>query len=264
MKAVLAVLVLLPTIASADVVVVTGAPGSGQTIAQPFAPATPTAAQPEKQGIEARQDVVASNRGIAASTAITVPEGKVEVTLQTVVLAGLISLNAGLTKSTEVWVEGAAAVGIDSGDTPHEYGIGIKQSLLRTPKLAIALTASARKISENSGETLGGVGAVATVCVDDACGLQVSGSLQRMFGFHESEYDDNGPGENVITLGASLGNATTRVMVETMTIEGDSLGFLGVRFGSKSVAVDLALVTTLDNHDNDEPAIPWIGVSGRM
>lgn len=268
MKAVLASLVLLPAIAAADVVVVSGAPGSGQAVTQPFVPTIPAApAKPKKLGIEARQDVAASNRGLAAATAITVPEGQVEATLQSVVpVAGLIGLNAGLTKSTEVWVEagGVLDFGDDGGGGGHEFGVGIKQSLLRTSRVALALTASARRFSGSGGESLGGIGAVGTLCVDDDCGLEVSAGLQRMFGFHESDYDSNGPGENLITLSASMGTPTTRLIVEAMSIDGDSLGFLGVRLGSKTVAVDLALVTFLEDYDSELPAIPWIGLTGRM
>ncbi len=265
MKAVLAALVLLPSIASADVVLVTGAPGSGQTGLQPFTPATP--AKPKKQGIAARQDVVATNRGIAAPTAITVPEGAVEATLQVIVpFAGLAGLNAGITKSTEIWLEGAGTiVGDSGGDTEHEYGVGMKQVLLRTQKAAIALTGSMRKFSTNSGDSLLSIGAVGTACVDDDCNFEVSGSIARVFGFHKSSYDNNGPGENLITLSASAGNATTRVMLEAMEVEGESIGFLGVRFGNRTAAMDLALVTSLSDHsEGDIPALPWVGFSARL
>ena len=264
MKAVLAALLLLPAIASADVVLVTGAPGSGQTAPQPFTPATP--AKPNKQGIDARQDVVGTNRGIAAPTAITVPEGKVETTLQAVIpFAGLAGINAGITKSTELWIEGAGTiVGDSGGDTEHEYGVGIKQVLLRTDKGAIALTGSMRKLSTSDADSLMSIGAVGTLCVDDECALEISGSLARVFGFHESEYDENGPGENLITVSASLGNATTRVMLEAMGVDGESIGFLGVRFGNRNAAMDLALVTVLTEDTGDVPALPWVGFSARM
>ena len=255
MKAVLAALLLLPTIASADVVVVTGAPG--QTAVQPFTPATP--AKPKKQGIDARQDVVATNRGIAAPTAITVPEGAVEATLQAVVpFAGLAGLNAGITKSTEIWLEGAGAILADGGgDAGHEYGVGLKQVLLRTPKAAIAVTGSMRKFSKNSGDSLQSIGAVGTLCVDDDCGLEVSGSIGRVFGVQDK-------GENLITLSASAGNATTRVLLEAMAVSGGSIGFLGVRFGNRTTTMDLALVTALDSHSEGVPALPWVGFSARL
>jgi hypothetical protein len=263
MKAVLAALVLFPTIASADVVLVTGAPGSGQVAAQPFVPG-PASKPKKKQGIDARQDVVASNRGVAAPTAITVPQGTVELTLQSVIpFAALGGLNAGVTKSTELWIEGGAAIA-DSDEHPYEYGAGIKQVLVRSDKLAIALTGSMRKFSEDGDNKLMSVGGVGTLCIDDECGLLVSGSIARIWGFNESDYDDNGTGENLITLSASAGNATTRVMLEAMQVDGEAIGFFGVRFGNKTTALDLALVTALSEDTGDVPALPWIGVSSRM
>lgn len=259
MKAVLAALVLLPTIAAADVVLVTGAPGSGQTIPQPLAPATP--AKPNKQGIDARQDVVATNRGIAAPTAITVPEGTVEATLQILVpVGGLGGINAGITKSTELWLESAGTV---MGDSEHEYGVGIKQVLVRTQKGAIALTGSARKFSTND-RSLKALGAVGTLCINDDCGLEVSGSIARVFGVNEGDYDDNGPGETLVTLSASAGNATTRVMLEAMQVDGEAIGFLGVRIGNRTTTMDLALVTTLTEDTGEVPALPWVGITGRL
>lgn len=264
MKAVLAALLLVPTLASADVVLVTGAPGSGQAAAQPFVPAAPE--KPKKLGLDARQDVVASNRGVAAPTALTVPQGKVEATFQSVVpFAGLIGLNAGVTSTTELWIEGAAAIADGDDDVPHEYGAGVKQVLVRTQRLAIAATGSIRRFAgDGDDEKLMSVGGVATACIDDNCGLAVSGSLARVWGFDESDYDSNGPGENLITLSASAGSATTRVMLEAMQVDGEAIGFLGVRFGNKTTALDLALVTALTENTGDVPALPWIGLSTRM
>lgn len=261
MKAAVAalVLVLAPAIASADVLVTTGAPGSGQTVAQPFVAPAP----PKKSPIDQRQDVVASGRGLAAPTAITVPAGQVELTMQSLIpFAALAGLNAGLTSTTEVWVEGATAFVEDAGG---EYGAGIKQSLVRTRNLALAVTGSMRKFTDGgSGNKLLGIGGVATLCVDDGCALELSGSLARIWGFNESDYDTNGPGANLITVSASVGNATTRFLVEAMTVDGDTIGFLGLRFGNKKWAMDLAVVRPFDDGDMEVPALPWIGASARL
>lgn len=263
MKAVLAALVVLPVVASADAPPMTGPPGSTEPAVQPFqAAVAPVRA---KLGIEARQDVVAGNRGLAAPTAITVPAGKVEVTVQTLIpFAGLGGLNAGLTSTTEVWVEGALAYA-DEGDTGTELGVGAKQILVRTKNIAIAATGSVRRFAgSGDDERLMGVGGVVTLCVDDGCGLEVSGSLARMWGFHESDYDTNGPGENLVTLSASAGNATTRVMIEAMSIDDETVGFFGVRFGSAKQAIDVALVRPLGEEELDIPGLPWIGFSARL
>lgn len=215
------------------------------------------------RGIEARQEVSASGRGLVTPTAITVPAGGVEVSLQSVVpLGGILGLVAGITGTTEVWAEGAAVI---LEDQAGAYGAGIKQSLLRTQHIAIAATGSARMLTDDGkSEPLYAVGAVATVCVDDACAVEVSGSYARVWGYTDDHYDDSGPRHHLVTGSVSLGNTTTRFLVEGMWLGGEGAGLLGMRFGTKKYAVDLAIARPIvDEFDDDIPGLPWIGFTAR-
>lgn len=280
MKAVLAALLLqlLSNVAAAGPVVIDGPPGSqlapGPSPAvsedPPVRPSVPAQPTPVKlHGLELRQLAVASNRGLITSTAVTVPEGKVEVTLQAVIpFVGMVGLNAGITKSTELWVDGATSINRDGGsDSETAYGIGVKQVLLRGGNASFALTGSVRKLSSgfSSGDGWRSLGAVGSLCSDDSCNLMISGGVQRLFGFRHSYDGDSGGSEAVtmVTLNASLGSGSTRLLLDTVTIDGGTVGFLGLRLGNKSAAFDLGFAKALSDQGGAE-TVPWLGVTGRM
>ncbi|CAN5818445.1 hypothetical protein BH11MYX3_BH11MYX3_45880 [soil metagenome] len=277
MKAVLAALLLplLPTVAAAGPMVIDGPPGSqpaptpapARSEDPPVRAAVPAQPTPVKLlGMDLRQSAVASNRGLVSSTALTVPEGKVEVTLQAVVpFFGIASLNAGITKSTELWVAGATTINDESeGDSETAYGIGVKQVLVRGRNASVALTGSLRKFSGgfNSGNGWKSLGAVASLCSDDSCNLLVSGGVQQLFGFRDGDYGES-KAVTMVTLNASVGSGNTRLLLDTVTIEGETVGFLGVRLGGRSGAFDLGFAKALGDHGEDS-TIPWVGVTGRM
>lgn len=246
----------------------------GATVPVPYAanPIAPAAqpAQPKKIGLDALQTRAASNRGLVTSTAVTVPEGKVEVTLQALVpFAGVASLNAGITKTTELWVDAVSTDESDyDGSRETAYGIGVKQVLFRDKKLAFALTGSLRKMtSYGTGHGWKSLGGVGTLCLDDACGVVMSGGLQYLFGYHDGYYSDYGgessTGEAMVTLGISAGSATTRFLIDTVTLDGHTLGFLGMRLGNGSGAFDFGFAKAL-GEDGGEETIPWVGLTGRL
>ena len=259
-----------PAFAETDVA--DGPPGVTPPILYPASPVAPPAkpAEPEKLGLDALQLRAASNRGLVGSTALTVPEGKVEVSLQAVVpFAGIASLNAGITKTTEVWVDGASTTESDDGSNETAYGFGVKQVLFRDKRFAVALTGSLRKMSAGYGtgqgwKSLGGVG---SLCLDDRCGILVSGGVQQLFGYRERYSDDFSGVEpesvTMVTLGISAGTATTRFLIDTVTVDGDTLGFLGMRLGNATGAVDFGFVKMLGEQGGDE-TIPWVGLTGRL
>ncbi|MBA3459299.1 MAG: hypothetical protein H0T46_05015 [Deltaproteobacteria bacterium] len=266
MKAVLAALLLAPTLAAAGPIVYSGPPGSAPPapiapLAQPVSPEVPK----KTVGFDRMQERVASGRGLVTSTALTVPEGKVEASFQLVVpFLGIGGLNAGITKSTEVWVDGATTFESDGeGSEEHAYGIGIKQVIVRNKNVAIALTASLRKISENSESGWKSIGAVGSLCVDDDCSVMVSGAAQRLFS-HRDEYYGDGSDAMMFTFGTSIGNRTTRVLIDLVSVDEESIAFFGMRFGGTSMAFDAGIVKPLMDSEGDVPTIPWLGLTARM
>lgn len=253
--------------AAVAVVVLFAAPAfaqaPGEVTVQPPPPA-PT-------GLDARRDAVAETRGLVGSTALTVPEGRAEVTVQAIVpYAGILGVNVGLTKTTELWVDGAASFDPHGeGESEHAYGIGIKQVLVKSKQVAFAVTGSVRK-AEGFGGSEGwtSLGVVGTLCADDHCGLMVSGAVQRLFSYRDDTwYGDDGyttddQDVTMVTLSASVGGATTRFLVDLVSLDRDKVGFLGLRFGNKLAAVDLAIAKAIGEDDGE--TIPWVGVTGRM
>ncbi len=221
------------------------------------------------RGLEARQAAAASNRGLVTSTALTVPEGKVEVTLQVVVPAfGIAGLNAGLTKSTELWVDGATSLGEGDGNgNEATYGAGIKQVLLHGHNASLALTGAVRAFPNgyNSSRGWKSLGAVGSLCTDDSCYVMISGGVQRLFGFHASYdgYSDETDAATMFTLNGSLGTGTTRFLVDFVKVGRDRAGFLGLRLGSRLMAFDLGFARPLSDYGGEQ-TIPWVGVTGRM
>lgn len=282
MKAVLVALTLpfasLTSVAVAAPIVIQGPPGSDPAAsapvvtpaavtpcAAPAAPAQPTPAKP--LGLAARQQAVASDHGLVSSTAITIPEGHVEVSLQMLApYAGIATLGAGITKSTELWVDGATTLSNDGGEAEHTYAVGLKQVLFRSRNGSIAATGSLRKFSSGYGESDGwkSLGLVGSACVDDGCGLMVSGSVQRLFGYYSYDYDTGGStnAQTLITVGASVGGSTTRFLLDVVQLNEDSVGFLGLRLGTASAAFDLGFGKSLG--EGSDETIPWVGVTGRM
>lgn len=266
MKAVLVALLLAPTLAAAGPIAYDGPPGSAPPapiapLAQPVSPDAPK----KLVGLDGLQQRVASGRGLVASTALTVPEGRVEASFQLVVpFVGIGGLNAGITKSTEIWVDGATTFESDGdGSEEHAYGIGIKQVLVRNKNAAIAVTGSLRTISENSDGGWTSIGAVGSLCVDDDCSVMISGAAQRLF-MQRDEYDGGDSGSMMFTFGTSIGNRTTRVLIDLITVDDESIAFFGMRFGGTSMAFDAGIVKPLMDSEGDVPTIPWLGLTARM
>ena len=235
MNAVTVVLVLLPALASAD--------------------------------IAARQQTVASTRGILSSTAITVPRGHVEATLQLPLsLPGVIlGVNVGVTRTTELWIDGGTSLFDGDADPERTFGIGVKQVIVRGAKAAVALTGALRRVStrilESKGyQSLGGVG---TLCVDDRCIVELSAAYQYLFNYRQGSPDGNySYGAHLVSLGASVGSPAVRGLIEVISIKEDRAVALGARWAAGGFALDAAVVLTVDG--GRSAPLPWVAVTGRM
>jgi hypothetical protein len=210
----------------------------------------------------------AATRLIASSTAITVPRGHVEATLQIPLsLPGVIlGVNVGMTRTTELWIDGGTSLGGDDGDARRIYGIGVKQVIARGARAALALTGSLRGVSpailESKGyQSLGGVG---TLCVDSGCIVELSAAYQYLIGYRKGSPDGNYIyGAHLVSAGASFGSREIRGMVEVISIKEDTWVALGVRWAGGAFALDAALLQSGDDEGRSRP-FPWAAVTVRM
>jgi hypothetical protein len=173
----------------------------------------------------------------------------------------MLGINAGITRTTEIWADAIATVPEDEGAS-RAYGAGIKQIIGRTPNAAFAVTASIRKLDDGydaQGVGWKSLGAVASLCVDDSCNFLVSGALQELFSYREAH---DGEQATMLTLGVSVGGSTSRVLAELVDLDGASIGFLGARFGNRSAAFDLGFGTALGEGGGE--SLPWLGLTGRL
>ena len=209
----LAALSWLANAAAAD----SGPPGLAAPSAAPSAAPTaaPGATLPAPEPPSALDDAAqypASDRGALFENAITVPQGQAEVNLRATVGVAALDLRFGVTSTTELSVEVGMAA--SSPSTVPEIAVGIKQVLVRGRRFRLAVDGSLRNVFYNPNVEepaccgagigddsvqsqsiqIGGIGAVATGCVDSRCFFRVSmgGQVWVAFG------DNGGTVERVV------------------------------------------------------------------
>ena len=219
----------------------------------------PVDAPPTKSTIQQQSESVGSQRHFLSGTALTVPQGQVELSAKSAILVNGMSIAAGLTSTTEVWADIYGVLEEGGGI----YGLGIKQVLARGDSWQLAATGSIRGGSDGGGdEKIGSLGGVISACTEQ-CAAMASAGVQVLF---TQDDDETLP---IYSGGLSLGSATTRLVGEVMfaTENGalEGIGYLGVRWGSKKLAVDLGLIHPIEEGGSgDIPAWPLLSVAGRM
>jgi hypothetical protein len=264
MKPVLVLTLLLPALAHADetrvaTAVIEGPPGSDLDAPPgPPPPEVPPAPVEELRGLAARAVMVGAQQGLVTGTALTVPEGKVEIALRTALpLGGLLSLAGGLTSTTELWVD-AGRFGEDSDDLAT-YAVGLKQVVGGGTNAQLAVTGSLRSVKEGGGddlERIASLGAVVSLSSDGG-GLTVSGGLTGM-----TLLDDSGDAVLLGTVGVSMGSQTTRMLAEVVRLHDEgTVGFLGLRLGNAKAALDVGTVVA---PEEGFIPLPLLSFRGRM
>jgi hypothetical protein len=250
-----------PPPARVATVVVDGPPGS---IELPPAPPPPDAVvavtPPPLSAIAAQSQVVASQRGILTGTALTVPAGKVELGARTAFLASGVTINGGLSSTTELWAEAYGVV--DEGSI---VGAGIKQVLGRGDSWQLAATASVRVLTEENQHDLGSeemrigsVGGVLTMCTE-SCSVMLTGAVQLWMATGEESFP-------VGTLGVSFGGKRARLFGEIVRPLADvddddaNVAFFGLRFGSTRTSFEIAIATA----DGEDEVLPILGLQTRL
>ncbi|MCW5803384.1 MAG: hypothetical protein KIT31_13455 [Deltaproteobacteria bacterium] len=270
LAAAVALALLCPTIAFAEDVQADAqqlgdvpSPFAGSAPAPPgLVPVRPEPLPAPEDPIVAQGRIVAAGQGLYVGSAITTPANQLELGLATVPpFGGLLALSAGLGGTTELRAEVGGT--IEDAEGLSGFGFGLKQVIGRGRTWSVALAGSIHQLRErhDAGQrTLYAVGGIATIYGDD-CGVMFSGGL-HMLGL-------NGEDEKLmmLTLGLSAGSKTTRFLAE-LTAGGEghdnlALGFLGIRMGNRTMALDLGLAM-LFGDGNDAPVLPIVSVHSRL
>jgi hypothetical protein len=240
------VLVLIPAIAYAD-----GArtdfdePSVPEHVGRPSSPLEP--------GVAMVQKLAGGEQGFVIGTALTVPQGQVEVATRTLFpYAGMVSIAGGLTSTTEIWADAGSSIA-GGTDGVRSYAAGIKQVIAKSRNFQLAAVGSVRSlrldglfddedVSDGGGSTadyshLAMAGLAATL-VSDTGGVIVTFGVQGARSIDHSTSDT----ALVEMAGLSLGEGNTRVLAEAVHVDGGVLGFLGVRLGSDATALDVGAI----------------------
>jgi hypothetical protein len=226
-------------------------------LAPPLTVERPAPAPAALTPIEQRRAIVGAGRGLAGNTALTVPAGRVEVSMRSFVpFAGLITVSAGLGSTTELSAE---VGGIDDGGATVAFGVGAKQVLAKRDRMQVSIGGTLRRLQDTSEESyaimLAQVGGTLSACVTEPCSLMVSAGVSGLYITDEGSMP-------VFSLGLSAGGRTTRLLAEAYQIERVSVVMGGIRFGSESWCGELGLVTVVI--DEGTGVVPYAGFSARM
>lgn len=264
-----AVVALSPAIAHADALRVATAdldeppvapPGMTPVVA-PVLVVVDQEAEDTRSTIDKHREVAGSQRHMLSGTALTVPQGQVEVAGRTAIVVNGASVAAGLTSSTEVWADFYTVL-IEEGTV---YGAGIKQVLARGDSWQLAATAGVRGAGDSGDdEVIGTVGGVLSMCSDN-CTLMASGGVQVLLA------NDGSDALPIFSGGLSMGSPTMRLVIEGMFSREDyelaGIGYLGVRFGSRKTTADLGLARLFDGAaggDSELIPVPLFSLATRM
>ncbi len=197
---------------------------------------TPVAAPRTSLELAAARDA-ADDRAYGTSTALVVPDGKVDVSLRVAPIGGIASVTAGLGGGIEISADaGGLVVGEDGASV---YGGGIKLALARRGSWALAVEGSYHKggdTGESVSTGLWGLGAVVSGCTDHACSALISLG-GGMLGTRDAD-----PSAMPYAWGSALlGTGGFRPIIEAAWLGDGVIGFLGARMGGPRVAVDAGI-----------------------
>ena len=187
------------------------------------------------------------------TSALTVPEGHVEVAGRgMLLLGGLGEISAGLTSSTEIWADyGKLFTFNDEGDSTATYGFGAKQVLAHDRTRQVAITGSLRRLD---GEMLFAGSAMASFCSDTTC--------DTMFTLGAGIAAANNHTVPVASGSILTGSGAFHGMVEAMWLDQAGLGVLGMRIGGANVAFDIGMGIALSS--SPPVMLPIAGLAARM
>ncbi|HEU0037419.1 MAG TPA: hypothetical protein VFQ53_42705 [Kofleriaceae bacterium] len=230
-----------------------------------YASATAPSVEVPPDPIVERQASIGAQRGFITPTALTVPEGRAELSVRALApFIGVIGIAGGITSTTELWVDAGTVMTFDDeADEPHTYAAGLKQVLGRGRTWAIAATASARQLTDDGdADTVYSLGGVATICADDHCNVMMhaGGTMMSI-----DEGDDTPETLGLYQLGFSAGSAKARFLVELVGNGEGGVVTAGARIGGDTLAAEFALARPFDGGDGEGLAVlPVLGVMARL
>ncbi len=219
---------------------------------EPAAPRPPDPVDP----IEVRRQLAGSSRGLGVGTALTTPAMHGEIAFRAVEHGVLSTFAAGITPTTELWVDGGT---LDSDDALDTLGYGVKQVLGRGARWQVAATAAVRRLylEGSSGDvrvdtiTLLSLGTVVSVC-SASCTVMASGSLGGLLAA--------GGAVPSASLALSVGGRVVRGQLEGITYGDLAVGFLGVHVAGTQIGLDLGALVV----GGDRTVLPFGGFTARL
>lgn len=218
-------------------------------------PAPPQPA--ELSPLEQRRRLPNGSRGLLGHTALTVPQGTVDVSMRTLFpYAALATISVGVGPTTELSADLGGTI-IDDSQAALVGG-GVKQVLVRTDRVQLSVGGSIRRLHMPDGD--GGInfaqaGGTLSACLDQPCSVLVSGGLSAIYTTEEDRLLPS------LTVGISAGSRHTRVLGEAFVVEDVTVLVGGLRFGNVKYSGDLGLLAVLVD---DTGILPFAGFGVRM
>lgn len=179
----------------------------------------------------------ADDRAYGTSTALVVPDGKVDASLRAAPIGAIASVTAGLGSGLEISADAGAIFADEDGAT--SFGFGAKLALARRDNWAFALQGSYHQLGgdgEGDPLTLWSAGAVVSGCSGHDCTTLLS--LGGGFMKSSDDSDDTVP---YVWGSMLLGTGGFRPILEGTIVADGMLGFLGARMGGRHAALDLGV-----------------------
>lgn len=253
MKLAALVLLALASTARADtrVAVYDGPPGAQEQDEPPSVDVPPP---PPPSALDLARERAVESRGLVVGSALTVPEGHVEVTGRALLPVGVLGqISAGLTSSTEIWASYGGLIAFDEeSESTKLYGFGMKQAIANDRTRQLAITGSLWRVD---GEPLFSGSLVGSICSNDDCDTLINLSV----GLGAS----NETTVPMINGGILTGSGAYHAAVELMWLGKGALGILGGRIGGENLALDLGVGLPLGGGEKVIP-LPMAGLGLRM
>lgn len=182
----------------------------------------------------------ADDRAYGTSTALVVPDGKVDVSLRAAPIGGIASVTAGLGAGFELSAD-VSGIFVEGGMA--SYGVSGKLQLGRKAGWALAVEGGYHQVGDDGSSDgvsdavgLWSGGVVVSGCTDRACS-----ALLSLGGGVLGSTEGSGHAIPYVWSSALLGTGGFRPILEGAILDGGVLGFLGARMGGKTVALDLGV-----------------------
>jgi hypothetical protein len=194
----------------------------------------------------------AADRAIGFGTAVLLRPGQVDVSGRSVLNhAGIASVAVGVTHDLELSVQGMRA-----GTYGVDFGVGAKVALARHATYSLALTGN---LTAGERQFVSTTLAYSTCLVDCAALVTIAGGLAKSDDYSQGLIQGTTP---IADASIIMGRSWARPLVELAWF-GDSLGYAGMRFGNRYVALDVGAGVIDASESGDTSVGAVVGLSVR-